>query len=398
MSAAPVFAKIAENDGLADVIFVHGLTGDPKETWMSKGTQEPEGEYWPNWLAADLLHLNYYTLGYPASIFAQWAKKEMNLYDRAKNALETLSVYGVGNRPLIFICHSLGGLLVKQIPRTANDSAEEDWKKVAKSCSGIFFLATPHSGSSLADLLKMFSGCFASPHVAKLQKDTSDLDELNASFRTLCQLQAIHITVYHEMHKTAKIALVVDPKSADPGVNAVMPVAIDADHLSICKPTDRHDIVYASIRHRLQKLVPTPLIGPSDGEALFADDDLDAASDDDRRDLLTKMITAGRESEYSFANNSQNKFARSFVQSGLKTATNEHHLNLLADIEQRFNSLIYHPLICATADRETISLAVQTHVIEPLALKYADQKATAKTVMNALYFLTERCHVRWDKA
>lgn len=397
MSAVPIFAKISANGGCADVVFVHGLTGDPKETWSSKGTSEPEGEYWPHWLSADLPHLNYYTLGYPASIFAQWAKKEMNLFDRAKNALETLTVYGFGSRPIVFICHSLGGLLVKQILRTANDSSDDDWKRVAKSCEGIFFLATPHSGSSLADLLKMFSGCFASIHVSKLQKDSSDLDELNASFRSLCLSQAIQISVYHEMHKTAKIALVVDPKSADPGVNAVMPVAIDADHLSICKPVDRFDIVYASIRHRLQKIAPFP-VSTSETAALFDDDGLDEVSEHDRRDLLTKMITAGREDEYAFANDSQNRFARNFVQSGLKTATNEHHLNLLSDIEQRFNTLIYHPLICTGADLATISMAVQTHVIDPLAAKYAGQRATAKTVMNALYFLTERCHVRWDKA
>ncbi|WP_177234356.1 hypothetical protein [Bradyrhizobium sp. cf659] len=36
-------------------------------------------------------HLDFYTLGYPASLFAQWAKKEMDLYQRAKNVLETLA-------------------------------------------------------------------------------------------------------------------------------------------------------------------------------------------------------------------------------------------------------------------------------------------------------------------
>lgn len=92
------FATIAHQSGCADVIFVHGLTGNPINTWSSKGSKEPEGEYWPMWLAADLPHLNIYAVGYPASLFASWAKKEMDLFERAKASLETMSSYGIGTR------------------------------------------------------------------------------------------------------------------------------------------------------------------------------------------------------------------------------------------------------------------------------------------------------------
>jgi hypothetical protein len=85
------------------------------------------------------------------------------------------------------------------------------------------------------------------------------------------------------------------------------------------------------------------------------------------------------------------------VQQGLKTAPANLYNNLLADIEQRFHSLIYHPLICIGADNTTVSAAIQTQIVDPLSEKYADKNATSKTIMNALYFLTERCHVRWDK-
>jgi hypothetical protein len=391
------FATISANGGCADVIFVHGLTGDPVDTWSSEGTTETEGPYWPNWLVTDLPHLNFYTLGYPASLFAQWAKKEMNLYQRAKNVLETLAGYDFGNRPLVFICHSLGGLLVKQILRTAKDSADEDWHKVADNCCGVLFLATPHSGSSLADLLKTFSGCFSSPHVDKLLKDTSDLDELNASFRTFCKTRDVHVTAYHEMHKAHKLATIVDAQSADPGVNASIPIPIDADHLNICKPSNRNSVIYISVRRKLNILLPNaPATQPLES-ASFDQDDLGSESSHDRRDLLEKMTAAGREHEYHFANDSQNKFARAFVQQGLKTVSVNLHNSLLADIEQRFQSLIYYPLICAGADSATVSNAVQTQIVDPLSAKYVDRNATAKTIMNALYFLTERCHVRWDK-
>lgn len=129
------------------MIFVHGLTGDPVDTWSSDGVTEQEGPYWPRWLVTDLPHLNFYTLGFPASLFAQWAKKEMNLFQRAKNVLELLAAYGFGSRPIVFVCHSLGGLLVKQILRTAKESTEDAWHIY---CSNYKAMNDPMEGYYLA--------------------------------------------------------------------------------------------------------------------------------------------------------------------------------------------------------------------------------------------------------
>ena len=391
------FAKIAGGTGSVDVVFVHGLTGDPFTTWTSIGAAEPEGEYWLNWLAADLPDVNLYTFGYPASIFAQWAKKEMNLYERAKHCLELLAGYEFGKRPIIFVCHSLGGLLVKQLLRTGKESDDQGWRQIADHCIAVFFIATPHSGSSLANLLSKFSGCFSSSHVEKLRRDSSDLDELNESFRVLCRRQNLDVTVYYEMHKTGKLTIVVDKESADPSLSGVMPIPIDASHTNICSPENRHSPIYISIRHRLKSLIPLPVVSEPQSSDAFESDGLDSQSLSDRRDLQTKMIAAGREHEYSFANESQNRFARSFVKSGLKTASARLHANLLAEIEQRFQALIFHALICQSADTGTVTAAIQTQIVDPLTAKYAASEASAKTIMNALYFLTERCHVRWDK-
>jgi hypothetical protein len=168
----------------------------------------------------------------------------MNLYERAKYSLELLASYGFGERPLIFVCHSLGGLLVKQLLRTATESSEEACRRIADRCVGVLFLATPHSGSSLANLLEAFSGCFSSRHVEQLKKDSSELEELNASFRVFCHQRELHVTVYYEMYKTGNLAIVVDKESADPGVNGAMPIPVEATHTSICLPEDRNSLIY----------------------------------------------------------------------------------------------------------------------------------------------------------
>jgi hypothetical protein len=84
MSQDFAFAKVGGSGGAADLIFVHGLTGNMVTTWECSVCDEPSGNYWPKWLCEDLTSLNVYTLGYPTSLFESWAKREMSLYERAK--------------------------------------------------------------------------------------------------------------------------------------------------------------------------------------------------------------------------------------------------------------------------------------------------------------------------
>ncbi|TWD54448.1 putative serine esterase DUF676 [Agrobacterium vitis] len=395
-SSSTLFSTISATNGNTDVIFVHGLSGDAQETWTNEESPETEGGYWPKWLASDIPHLNLYSLGYPASIFAKWAKKEMNLYERAKNVLDTLANNEIGSRPVIFICHSLGGILVKQILRTAIDSLDDDWKKIDLQCKGIFFIATPHSGSSLASILSTLLNEITSPVAKTLENDSAELTQLNESFRARCFKSHIEVHVYYEMHKTKKSFLVVDMKSADPGVNGVMPVAIEADHQSICKPHDRNSFLYSTIKRHIKKMAPTP---PrcEDYPEEFPDDELEEPNPNDRRELLEKMIAAGREHEYPQANDSQNKFARPFIKNGLKTKMTSFHKELLADIETRFKMHVFNPLICKDADETSIANSIQINIIDPLTQKYNSRNATSKTIVNAMYYLTEQCHIRWDK-
>lgn len=129
-----------------------------------------------------------------------------------------------------------------------------------------------------------------------------------------------------------------------------------------------------------------PILGGRDlggvtGE--FAPDDLQERGED-RRTLLEKMASASREHEYMFANESQNRFAREFIRQGLITTKSRLHGNLLADVEQYFQTLIYYPLICTGVDNAIVSAAILREVVEPLSIKYSANQASTKTIMNAL--------------
>ncbi|TPQ42812.1 hypothetical protein C2U70_00695 [Bradyrhizobium guangdongense] len=250
-----VLAKVGPSSGVLDLIFIHGLTGDLTQTWMSPRSGESSGDYWPKWVSEDLPDVNVYALGYPASLFEKWTMREMSLYERAKATLEYLASYSFGDRPLAFVAHSLGGLLVKQLLKTGSESVDARWRKIAENIRLIVFLATPHTGSSVASALTFCLPRLSSKHVNLLRSGDSELDQLNATYRKLAPQLGIRTVPFYEMHRTKRSALIVDKLSADPGVAETELIPVDADHVSICKPANRHGLVYLSIIGRLSDLL-----------------------------------------------------------------------------------------------------------------------------------------------
>lgn len=378
--------KYTAANSLLDIFFLHGLTGDPLETWIS----EPNGDFWPVWLADDLGRLNIYTVGYPASIFSKWANKEMDLFERASNILEHMAGISIGHRPIAFVAHSLGGILAKQILRRAIDSTDDDYKRIAQSTQLVIFLATPHLGASLAKALDLIPG--TSSHIKLLSNDTGFFEDLNQHYRDFAnQSPDLQTAAYYEKLKTHKTLEIVNRHSADPGVAKTHPVAVDKDHINICKPADRDDVVYLGVKRHIRNLCD------SLSAAMPGSDDYSIKSSSDRRDLLNKLIDADREHEYNFANDAQNKFARKLAKIGLfNSARNDHDL-LLTEVESRFFLHIYHPLICKNASDSEITKALQAQLIDPLAnKKLGGTVFNAKDIHCALYYLTEQCHIRWD--
>ena len=132
------------------LILVHGLGGDPIQTWAAKG--EPD-QFWPDWLAQANPELGLWTVGYEAGML-QWLSggtAGMDLFERSENLLEQwLSEPDLQHGKLYFVCHSLGGLLVKQAIRCA---VERGCQAFLERLGGVVFLATPHLGSLLASFL-----------------------------------------------------------------------------------------------------------------------------------------------------------------------------------------------------------------------------------------------------
>ncbi|MGJ4918515.1 tetratricopeptide repeat protein [Bradyrhizobium sp. HKCCYLRH2060] len=224
-----------------NVVFVHGLGGHPYDTWRQSAESDT---FWPAWLASEIPGLATWTLAYDAPL-TNWLGTAMPIQDRANNVLECLlGQHDLRDFPLVFVCHSLGGLVVKQLLRAADGrrAYDQEAKSFLDSVKGVVFIATPHSGSIQATLLeKLRLAAWPSDSAVDLVKNNPNLRDLNVWYRN--NSADIRHKVFYEKQGTA-IGIIVAPSSSDPGLLHVDPVAIDADHLQICKPVDRSDLVY----------------------------------------------------------------------------------------------------------------------------------------------------------
>ena len=110
--------------------------------------------FWPSWIGSDFANVGVWTLGYRADVSA-WTSESMPLADRGTAILETLANEGIGERPVVFITHSMGGILAKQILRHATSFGVKRWEAIARNTRGIAFLATPHAGADLAGFAEL---------------------------------------------------------------------------------------------------------------------------------------------------------------------------------------------------------------------------------------------------
>lgn len=253
---------------MGDIIFVHGLAGDAWNTWHWQNPKDKNyqrNNFWLNWLGEDLknkgLNVGIWTFGYEAARF-KFSGSAIARFDQASNLLEYLEVNDIGERPIIFVTHSMGGLLVKEMIRTAQNFNKQ---LIIEQTKGIVFLSTPHTGSHLASLIDNIS-ILAQPtiNVEELKAHAPELRSLNEWYRQNIEGFAVDTKVFYETKPLHKV-LVVDEDSANPGIKDVKPVAMPEDHNSIAKPSSVNNLVYLSVKKFVtEHLKSRPQLPPAD--------------------------------------------------------------------------------------------------------------------------------------
>lgn len=134
----------------ADIVFVHGLTGNSDSTWKHENAKLP----WPEELLArdmsDCKILKYdYDISNIHSLGRDLGRLAANFLNELVNWRRDNADLDRPERPIIFVAHSLGGLLVKRIlPESQSRNSPYN---IGALTRGVIFLGTPQRVSRLQD-------------------------------------------------------------------------------------------------------------------------------------------------------------------------------------------------------------------------------------------------------
>ncbi|KAH7395584.1 hypothetical protein BKA64DRAFT_643405 [Cadophora sp. MPI-SDFR-AT-0126] len=244
-------------DAKVDIVLVHGLNGNPRNTWTA-----PNGVFWPSQLLPAALK-NYQArilvYGYNADVYTFGSSKggpsSDMIHQHAQTLLANLALERkseeVGEHPIIWVAHSLGGILVKRALELSFDlqgNHDDDLRSIFVSTFGVIFLGTPHTGADPAKWGLILQGMVNamvpkklfethSQLVKTLQSNNEILQNINLRFLDLYP-NRLRICMVHEGHPTdlkGTKHLIVDQTAASPQLPDVQYFGIEATHSGMCK-------------------------------------------------------------------------------------------------------------------------------------------------------------------
>jgi len=187
------------NDFSQSIVAIHGLNGHPFTTWTDKHHQN---HLWlRDSLPNHVPNCRVMTFGYDSALL--FSQSEMKLVDFAQDLLTRLHHAREDpverKRPLVFICHSLGGIVAKLALVLASLNTEQH-RDIMKSAFSIAFFGTPHRGSRSASLAKMlsrilnvasFGFAIRSDLLRTLEVHSQELDDANQFSRDILSRMSI---------------------------------------------------------------------------------------------------------------------------------------------------------------------------------------------------------------
>ncbi|OCL11199.1 hypothetical protein AOQ84DRAFT_437835 [Glonium stellatum] len=242
-----------------DIIAIHGLNGDPYRTWTDGG------HFWlQDFLPSAFPEARIFTYGYNSGVAFTGSASKVD--DYARTLLERLRAKRREfdpnvKRPILFICHSLGGIVFKKAMVIAHERSER-YSAISKDTYGVMFMGTPHRGSDMAfwgtvfgkmaDVLTL--GSIRTQLLQDLQLKSTCLGDICTQF--LERAQSLRIfTFYERLRIKGMPKLVVDEHSAVMQHPNEVPIPIEADHRSMCRFSTNTSEKYQLVLDCLRELV-----------------------------------------------------------------------------------------------------------------------------------------------
>lgn len=249
----PIGIKVLHEcpDATVDICFVHGLTGNRESTWTAAGQSEP----WPKTLLpSEIRNARILTYGYDAYVVSRSVASNNRLKDHARNLLNALTAdrasINSSTRALIFVAHSLGGLVCKKALLLSQYNGQAHLRSIYKCTKAIIFMGTPHEGSWMArwaTIPAKYLGIIKSTNTKLLDildRDNEMLKEIQDEFYTLIGSprtngRNIKVTCFYEELGLPVVGAVVPMESAT--LKGYHPISIHANHRDMVKFASSND-------------------------------------------------------------------------------------------------------------------------------------------------------------
>ncbi|KAH8273554.1 hypothetical protein KR018_000728 [Drosophila ironensis] len=229
--------------------------------WTNQDSSPEYTNCWPmEWLPDDYPDARIIGIDYTSAV-TEWSanftkycpceKGQGHIDVRANTLLERIATADVGNkRPVVWIGHSMGGLLTKLILLKSVDSQDEKAQQLAKNTRGIVFLGTPHRGSPIAKW-KQHMQMILSPsiEVKEMEENSPKLLEMHRRFMgclntCLRQVKVVSVAEGSPTMLTSfkfPLRIVTEESSRIDFGDFYL---LKDDHLSLSKPIYRQSFLY----------------------------------------------------------------------------------------------------------------------------------------------------------
>ncbi|OBT58021.1 hypothetical protein VE04_02531 [Pseudogymnoascus sp. 24MN13] len=275
-------------DAVVDIVFVHGLTGNRETTWTHEN-----GVFWPEQLALDIDTARIMTYGYDADVIKIWGMAGGN---NLRNHGKSLA-FGVSDRrrecrerPIIFIAHSLGGLVCEQALLYCGEG-EKNLEKVFRSTRGIIFMGTPHAGSDLANWGYVLAALLStvrntnSAILDPLRQKSDVLTAIQQQFQQCLRKPGVNIEIYCFFEEKAVVGVGVIVPEYSATLSQYPNQSIAANHMDMTRFSGTKDEGYQKVLSRVQDTIE--MMEPSE----IPSDDLKSHPHDEKRKRCHRIFS-----------------------------------------------------------------------------------------------------------
>ncbi|CAI6090823.1 unnamed protein product [Clonostachys chloroleuca] len=236
------------------------------ETLVNAQGSQDEGScvFWPrDLLPSGCPKARVLVFGYDSKVtkYTSGATNQNSVHSHSKDLLFALMRERPSGRRLIFVAHSLGGIVVKQMLAISSAWPTSEYQDVVRSTSAVVFLGTPHRGSpDLASfgewarsLISAFRMQTTSDILDALGMKNTDLERAQEAFSAVWQMYDFRIKTFQEGLGLRGINLgvlgnkVVPDSSSLIGDYRECAETLQANHKNMCRFFGHNDPNYRKV-------------------------------------------------------------------------------------------------------------------------------------------------------